>query len=211
MAVVPRYISQDHVHAAAVKALGDNWTAYVGGAGLLAADPFRPTASLPAAPTTFGGPDSAFPTDGDIYHIEPVDGRHTWDVPWVACYVAGEVESGEGLSSSEDLVDVDVEVRCRFGLDTDNNAGRLAHPISASHAKWCVHAAMLIVQDKIGATARALDATYAYGIVGPVAVGDILVDERPPDEGRTAGITHFEAIGTVTIRQTQYRGWETSG
>jgi len=210
VAPVPRYLSQDHVHAAACKAISDEWTNYTGPAGLLSADPFRPDASLPAAPTTFGGPDSAFPTDGDIYHAEPTEDRHSWDVPWVSCYIAGEFETGDGMSSGEVHVDVEVEVRCRFGLDSSNNAGRLAHPMSAAHAKWCAHAAQVIIQDKIGETARTLDATNAYGIIGPIGASDIAVDERPPDEGRPASVVQFDAIASVTIRQTQYRGWVTA-
>ena len=125
-------------------------------------------------------------------------------------YIAGEFETGDGMSSGEVHVDVEVEVRCRFGLDSSNNAGRLAHPMSAAHAKWCAHAAQVIIQDKIGETARTLDATNAYGIIGPIGASDIAVDERHPDEGRPASVVQFDAIASVTIRQTQYRGWVTA-
>lgn len=213
--MIARWVSDDHVHLAAVRALCLHWASYTGDGGLMATDPYRP-ARRPDAPTTYGGPASALPTDGDIYTHSPLTGDATWAVPWMAVYLSGSNDTGIGTDESSTFRDVQVTVRARYGLDDDAIAPRLARTVSEGCARYLARAAQRVIADKIAVTAAALDpdgsdGTFAYGVFTPWSMSSVTTEQAPTAPGTAQGRAVFDAIATVTIRQSQYRSAGTDG
>jgi len=213
--MIARWVSDDHVHLAAVRALCLHWSAYTGDGGLMAGDPYRP-ARRPVAASLYGGPSNALPVNGDIYTHSPLSGDSTWAVPWIAVYLSGANPTGIGTDQNSTFRDVRVTVRARYGLDDDSVATRIARTVSEAGARYLARAAQRVIADKIAITAAALDpdgsdGTFAFGVFTPMEMSEVTTEQAPTAPGVSQGRAVFDALATVTVRQSQYRSAGTDG
>lgn len=204
-----------HVRIAVLRALylnlPDAWTS----GGYWYQAPTEPPASmLPTAPTTFGGPYTAVPTDGAYLLTMAGSDVTPREVPFIALGQTRQYDTGEGTDTQWRIVRVEVPIVVRVGISEVEAGARAALGIMEAYAETLCQAALTTTQVYMPGVARALDADNALGIlscdevVTPPAI-DLSIARSVPSAGH--GSVTTDAACTLAVRQWQFRPVGTPG
>lgn len=188
-----------HVAICAVRAMRDNVPALLA-SGAFSSDEtyhFDLTLGTGSVVDPFG-----LVTDADFLFALPVNGD-----PAVVPFIGIEEYSDSVVDSfdqSSSLVSVELAVRSRVRLGSNDDTSKPARHRSILTAEALCHAALVAIGDNIGTVARTEDATSAFGIV---ASPRIVQTPRFTDDADVDGAGHvcFDAVGRIEIMQRIYQ------
>lgn len=205
-----------HVRIAVLRAMYQRVPAmFEAGGYFFDAETEPPAAMLPDAPTDFGGPYSAIPTNGGYLFAMPAAETPSREVPFLG--IGQTTQSDAGRSTTDNLyrlVRVEIPIVARVGVSEVEAGNRAALGVMQAYASTLCLAAMTAAMEGTPPVARALDATNALNIftcgevVRPPAI-DLAAAQAIPSHGH--GATTVDAVCVIAVEQWQYRAIGTPG